>query len=473
MELMFESRRDVFESSNGKLRAVQGKPEMLPEPVLEGDSDVDATGVSIYGTVLRDGGLYRMWYQAWPRDWDGQDVAHVGYAESDDGLAWRKPKLRMAEAGGSRENNLCDLGMHSPSVFVDPTAPAAKRYRATGCVGPRSVGGIAGVKTHGYHAACSADGLHWVLDGDTPRWPESDVITSIWHDGRGEPLVAFKRNPRIGGFQRRTIWTDTLRDGGEPSRGTAALLPDEYDDVAATTRGCNGADYYGMGMQPAGAGTVGFVWHFRHQLPRTQGNQCGVFGFVDVGLAFQEKPGDAWRHVYGRPDFLSHDAQPWTQGGLYTANRPTECGAEHRLYFTGTLRTHGWYVSEQWEVLEDRKRQLIEAGMSRIGVARWPAWRLFGMRADPEGMLSIHLGKRDTPFRLRLNYTTERTGGSVRVEQRGTAGRELADAVPLEGEGLSSVVAWRGGDRLAPGPSASVRVHLDRATLWGWQLEPG
>lgn len=467
MELLFESRRDVFEAVQGKLRTVQGVPELLPEPVLEGDSDVDAVGASIYGTVMRDGGIYRMWYQAWPRDWDGQDVAYVGYAESDDGIAWRKPPMDLVKAG-SGKNNLCSLGMHSPSVFIDPEAPQSKRYRATGYVGPKTVGGIAGVKTAGYHAACSADGLHWTLDGDSPRWPEADVITSIWHDGRRQPLVAFKRNPRIGGIMRRTIWTDTFHD--EPfQRGSAALLPDEYDDVVATTRGCSGADYYGMGMQPAGQGTVGFIWHFRHQLPRSAGHQAGVFGVVDVGLAFQERAGDAWRHVYGRPDFISHTALPWTQGGIYTANRPTECGDEHRLYFTGALHTHGWYISEQWKVIEARKAQLLEQGMCRIGCARWPAWRLFGLQADPEGCFHIHFGPRTQPMRLRLNYTTE-PGGSVRVD-RGIEGRQLADAIPLEGEAMSAPVRWRGGDVIEAAPYVSVKIHLERATVWAWEVE--
>ena len=88
-ELLFESRLNIAapggaSAMEGKLRFVQGKPKLHDGSVLVGDTDTDGAGASIYGTVLRDGGHYRMWYQAWPRDWDGQDVALVGYAESDD-----------------------------------------------------------------------------------------------------------------------------------------------------------------------------------------------------------------------------------------------------------------------------------------------------------------------------------------------------------------------------------------------------
>ena len=99
-----------------------------------------------------------MWYQAWPRDWDGQDAALVGYAESEDGVTWRKPKLGLIDYLGA-PSNLCDLGFHSPSVFIDPEAPASHRYRATGCSSTRHLGANPGVTAPGYYTAHSTDGL--------------------------------------------------------------------------------------------------------------------------------------------------------------------------------------------------------------------------------------------------------------------------------------------------------------------------
>ena len=61
-------------------------PTVVDEPILQGETDADAAGVSIYGSVIRDGGLFRMWYQAWPRDWNGSDAVTVACVESDDGL---------------------------------------------------------------------------------------------------------------------------------------------------------------------------------------------------------------------------------------------------------------------------------------------------------------------------------------------------------------------------------------------------
>jgi len=54
-----------FSSSDagpGKISFFQRRPTIHPEPVLVPDSFVDGGGASIYGTVLHDGGRYRMWY---------------------------------------------------------------------------------------------------------------------------------------------------------------------------------------------------------------------------------------------------------------------------------------------------------------------------------------------------------------------------------------------------------------------------
>ena len=61
MELLFESRLEV-KRVRGKLYFFQCSPKIHPEPVLVGDSFADGSGVSCYGSVLNDGGRYRMWY---------------------------------------------------------------------------------------------------------------------------------------------------------------------------------------------------------------------------------------------------------------------------------------------------------------------------------------------------------------------------------------------------------------------------
>ena len=64
-----------------------------------------------YHSVFKDGDLYRMYYRGWqvPVLADRLDLSAVRnlcYAESDDGIHWRKPELGLFEFGGSKANNI-------------------------------------------------------------------------------------------------------------------------------------------------------------------------------------------------------------------------------------------------------------------------------------------------------------------------------------------------------------------------------
>ncbi len=56
--------------------------------------------VSTYVTVFQDGDLFRMYYRGAHYDVATKTTAHpevVCYAESDDGIVWRKPRLGLVE----------------------------------------------------------------------------------------------------------------------------------------------------------------------------------------------------------------------------------------------------------------------------------------------------------------------------------------------------------------------------------------
>ncbi len=472
MELLFESRLEHGQI-RGKMRSVQGRAKVADEPVLEGSNAGDGAGASIYGSVLRDGGRYRMWYQGWPRDWTGGNSCLVCYAESDDGIVWQKPALNLDDRF-AEPHNLTNLGLHAPSVFIDPAGPSSHRYRATGHAGPKQAGAAKGIATAGYYTAHSADGLTWHLDGAEPTWPRGDVITSIYHPQQQRALVALKYNVRMLGIPRRSIWNAELRDGAW-SDPWCALVPDPFDDTAAMARGLASGDYYGMAMQPAGGGTVGFIWQFRHSLPRTVRNDepgPGVFGVVDVSLAYQPNERDAWLHAPGRQDFIRHDDPSWGMGCIYTASSPVEVDGEHRLYMCCTY-PHGWYVDPRWQTIDEAKNKLIERGFSRIGYAHWPKWRLFGYRAEPKGTIDINLGEITEPCELRLNYETHNADGYVRAAVKDQDGLTLDACQRLTGNEIAAPVTWANGSRIAPSPGKPtvVTIELNESTLWAYELQ--
>ncbi len=460
MELFFAARNNLS-FMLGDCRAVQGKPQIHPEPLLLPDTYVDGKGVSSYGTVLNECGRLRMWYQASSKAWDRrQDVSLVACAESDDGYHWEKRELGIVEHGPGK-NHLCDLGLHSPSIFIDPTAQPEQRYRATGCGKP-------GVGTrgwrYGYYTAFSADGWRWHFPSGEPEWEGGDVITSISHPGRNGAVIALKREHWVGGLWRRCIHTASFRDGRYgPHHG--ALYPDEYDDLLSQQAECPTSDYYGMGMLAAGRGTVGFLWNFRHERPYSEGVIHGVRGSSDVSLVYQESEGERWLHPPGRPRFVSHTDLPWTNGGwIHTSSTPVEVGDEHRLYFSGCNYSHGSTV-RSGKVIPEAVEWIERHGRSGITFLSWPKHRLFGLGSQESGSFKLTLEPFSEPSTLRLNYTTA-PGGSVRVEIDGCG--EMSQ--PLEGEALCAPVLWR-SSHIAPSPAAPLTLtfHLERATLYAYE----
>jgi hypothetical protein len=83
-----------------------------------------------YVTVMKDIDRYRMYYRGLPKaGGDNSDLESTCYAESDDGIHWKKPNLELYEVNGGKENNVVLHG-HSPashnfSPFIDSN-PAAK-----------------------------------------------------------------------------------------------------------------------------------------------------------------------------------------------------------------------------------------------------------------------------------------------------------------------------------------------------------
>ncbi len=478
MELLFESRTNLGNFS-GHLNFVQRKPELHPEPVLKPDTFADGAGVSIYGSVLRDAGKLRMWYHAMPKDWDQhRDMSSIAYAESDDGINWTKPPLGILPHGPG-PNNLTNLGLHSATVFIDPDSPPAQRYRATGC-------GYKGlflchpeIQEWGYYTAHSSDGLNWILDAPAPRWHSGDVITSVYHAGRRRGITALKYTPRWMRFARRSIHTAEFRNGVY-SDAVSALYPDEFDDACAATRGFHSCDYYGMGMLPAGQGTVGFLWNYWHRLPYTEPFSGGpaLYGASDITLVYQPEAGGRWLHMPGRPMFIDRTAIPWARiGWINSSSSVVEVGDEHRLYFSGSDGSHGLGRTPDWKSIPrwvEYKKQHTKSG---ITFARWPKWQLFGFEADPEGAFAIQLGALDKPSEIFLSYEVIRPEGCIRAEVGVHPGAQVKphtfeDSLPLARGSTSEKVMWKTGAVIQPTPAAWLFLRLENVRIYAYEVRP-
>ena len=141
-----------------------------PEPrevILTTDKPWEGNTCAYY-TIFQDGDKYRMYYRGSHWDETSKRATHpevVCYAESDDGIHWRKPELGICTFNGSTANNIIwdGVGTHNFTPFKDtnPQCRPEARYKALGR--GRSLKAGDQSSKHGLFAFQSADGLHWKL----------------------------------------------------------------------------------------------------------------------------------------------------------------------------------------------------------------------------------------------------------------------------------------------------------------------
>jgi hypothetical protein len=186
----------IAETSNVNRELGEVVKENNAQPILVADKVwEDPYWFGFFVTVIHDGAKFRMWYRALP--------THMGYAESNDGMSWRKPvigihdfdfaKIRQAfdkyegtdplEFSG-KQNNLLTFASGGLIPYLDPheTDPAHQykgAYIHNGAFkDPFNLSKVC--------LAHSADGINWQAynKGEPVSYRASDCMNQIlWDEG--------------------------------------------------------------------------------------------------------------------------------------------------------------------------------------------------------------------------------------------------------------------------------------------------
>jgi hypothetical protein len=148
-----------------------------------------------YGTTLRIGGRFHMWYAGC----SGPQVNYAGrersrwsicYATSADGVAWEKPDLGLVEFNGSRRNNIVDFPAAAEhncafALLHEPEDPdPARRFKMVFEAVTRDPvrRGKLGTAVY-WGAAFSPDGLRWTLSPANPAGTSFEMSGLTRHRG--------------------------------------------------------------------------------------------------------------------------------------------------------------------------------------------------------------------------------------------------------------------------------------------------
>ena len=419
----------VIERSHGLSRVFHEAKKLPHNPVVRRDQPWEGisaiTGPYVYGTVMWQADTLRMWYQFL------NNGNHIGYAESSDGIHWKKPVLDIINFNGSRANNMVVSAFdpestggqcHNPSVILRPDATQhEERYVLYGfdgsCGHPR--------------AAFSSDGLHWRYGTETrtkPLFRSSDVVNFCYDPYQGRYFATWKTRNRRG----RAVGVASSRDGltwSKPVDGPV-FVADDLDPDAT--------QIYGMPVFPYQGIYVGLPWiynarYFRYgvySVDKLHEAQTDSPRTMDVQLAWSWDLVN-WTRPPQRNAFIARGrADQWDAGMIVTARAPVKVGDQLYFYYGGCQGVHD----------EPRVRAAIGLAMLRLD-------GFCSMRAaGEEGYLITRREPLLEPA-VTINAKTSPTGTiSAEIVDRHDQiipgfGRE--DCISFQGDSVDHLLKWK------------------------------
>ena len=434
-----------------------GNPVVSPDQPWEGDE------VLLGGTVRREGGRFRMWYQC-----NVETSLMNLYAESQNGINWTKPVLGLYEDfRGSVENNIYlnrralrsgDLSPtrvrqdHNQNVLYTPHMGPGKTYTMLSYDFGRS-----GYSAYdGYFAAFSDDGLQWADGPEEPVIPGHADVGWFTYDERDRLFRAIVKNfLNIRGYKRRSVFWTESDDAFDWVMPRPALIPDMEDEEWAGDREGHHTQFYGMPIFRYESMLLGLLQVFKC----TDGDASSD-GTIDVQLA-SSRDGRHWHRVGDRSPIVERGPEgAWDWGIVENGNALVTDGDVVRTYFTGYNSRHGNHgIPKQGKRLS-------------IGTASWPRDRFVGLRAGSAGG-ELLLTERQSGAELHVNANA--AGGSLVAEisenGRPVQGFEASNCLPLTGDSLDHTISWRDAHALGTlqGMAVTVSIKLTNAevfSLW-------
>lgn len=485
------SRRELFVDDFliGELTGGAARRLHHPQPrelAIVHDAPWEGSG-SGYHSIFRDGDRYRMYYKAWHldvRDGKVNTSTHplfCCYAESDDGIHWRKPQLGLHEFNGSKANNIVlasgklgplNIDPGHPAIFKDdnPASAADARYKAI----------VRSNSPKGLHALKSPDGLHWspmaaapvITDGafdsqNLAFWDASSgLYRAYWRYFTSG--TTDEKNWKPAGH--RAIRTATSKDfiHWENQANLAYASSPSEQLYTNQIKPYHRAPHILLGfptryVERGWSGSMTALPEREHRESRSKASQRYGTAITE-GLVMASRDGvkfERWNEAFLPPGIERPGS--WNYGHQYIA----------------------WHLVETKSALEGAPDELSLYAGESYWTGNSSALRRHTLRLD--GFVSIHapmsggeLVTKPVTFSgksLTMNFATSAAGG-VCVEIQSADGKpvpgfSLADAEEQFGDSIARTVAWKNGADVSAlaGKPVRLRFSLKDADLYSIKFE--
>lgn len=367
-----------------------------------------------YGTVIRDGTLYRLYTrEARGAKFDGDSTEVTRYCESTDGIHWTQPNLGLVEIDGTKDNNVIlnePPFSHNFAPFLDrnPNISPDQRFKA-----------LAGTVKSGLVAFTSSDGIHWSKLASTPviqytrEYAFDSQNVSFWSEAEQRYVCYFRH------FQDKKLrsvcrtHSEDFVHWSEP----IPLKPNFPDEHLYTTL-----------TQPYFRAPHIYIATPTRLYPDRGDSTDIVFMSARGNTPFDR----TFRQAWIRPGL---DPQRWGNRSNYAA----------------------------WNI--------VQTSDTEMSIYTTPFQR-FTMRLD--GIASLHADAdagemltkplQFTGTNLELNFSTS-AGGSIRIEIQDAAGNpipefSLDNAIPLIGDSIATNCSWKNAPSLASLENKPIRLRF-------------
>jgi hypothetical protein len=441
-------------------RKFEGNPVLWPREEWEGKVAL------VYGSVIREGGKYRMWYHSGPG---------VSYAESDDGIHWRRPGLGIVEVDRHPTNVVINRHAaegepgHIPyyyelfGVTCDDRDPNASRRYKMGFLsiqreysGPREDPFHRGSR-RGLGVATSPDGIHWTLVDSWASEAICDGGTHWMFDPARKTFVLYGRTKHISPDVAKAWADDEWVQRHHWGRAVARIESPDFVNwnttepaaapvvMAADVHDPPGTEIYSMSVFPYESVYIGLVQVF-HNRP----GEC----YLDVQLAVSHDSFEFTRVGDRSPFIPVGNIGTWDRFNNSIANNPPiAVGDELRFYYSGRTYRHSPYEGP------DRG----ESG-GGIGFATIQRDRFVSLCASFDGGTITTKPLALAGSTLHLNVKSD--FGTIVVRVNDARGKLVAESRPIRQDRLDIPVEWAEGDLSdATGPVV-LEIELANAHLY-------
>lgn len=424
-------------------------------------------------TVLYDDEekLFKCWYTGTDLSMDKWWAS--GYAVSDDGVHWVKPRLGLIEYNGSKGNNLVRRSW-GPVIRDRDEPDESRRYKSI-VMGPMPL------KDHGLRPAFSPDGIHW-REGERFEIPGSrkstpDIVAFIKDEQDPDPARRYK-----------LVWQE-VRPSSKPgpedvrvkclafSPDGQAFTPGTDNPVLHPNDGAEQEIHFLMLAPCAG------YWVMPYEYGWYCPNGQGVFGqyLADIRLAVSAD-GEHYSRVNPRQKIIPRGAHgQWDDAILVISDKPALKDDTIHLFYAGAGAD--WTCWAANNKPPGFRHSVGSTRVGRMGLAtlRRDGWTCLESadRETPGWATTKPIEVTDRAVRLVLNVSEARPLRSfVTVEVLSAesgqviAGLDRGACRPVERDDLDAAVSWK-SKALADAPVRRVRLrfHLcGAARLHGYRF---